>query len=168
MNAVDLLILTIVVFSGIASLRTGFLREVLGMIGLILGIVIASRFYALGASYLARAIPDPNLAKIVSFLLIWLLIWVGAVLIAGVGRQALDWMSMSWVDMFLGAAFGVARGLAIALVLLVLFMRYPIFGIPDAIRASVLGPLLLQGLDTLLQLLLGKFHLLPSAWHTVS
>lgn len=162
MNAVDLVIVSIVVLSGIASLRTGFLREALGLIGLILGVFLASRFYATGAGYLANLIPDPDVAKIVSFLLIWLCIWIGAVLLAGMGRQALDWMSMSWVDVLLGAAYGIARGLAIVLVLLVLFTRYPIFGILNAIRASVLGPLLLKGLDFLLQLVLSKFHILPS------
>ncbi len=145
-NWLDLLIGGILLVSFIAALRNGVTREVVRLIALAAGIIGAMWFHERGAAELAPYLASEALAKFVAFVLIL----VGCVAAGGFIAWFLDkvWgaTGLRWFDRLLGGAFGLVRGLAVAMaIVLGLIAFVPIAGAERAVAQSQLAPLVLHG-----------------------
>jgi membrane protein required for colicin V production len=118
LNWLDLLIVLLITVSAFFGYRKGFLRKVLGIAGIILGFILAVRFYKPIASVLSgMAGSSSSMISVIAFLLIigfvfGLAVWV-ARFIAGMNSGT------SITDKVLGAITGFLQGLILASVLLV-------------------------------------------------
>lgn len=149
LNYVDLLILLIVGLSALNGLRSGFVRGLLHLVGLVVTLVVATSLYRpIGAALASRLEWPLSVAHLAAF--------VGALLIV----QALYWLVVTLffvvlrppepvarvlrpVDRFLGVVPGGVRGALYAAFLLFPFASFPLIpGLTAEIQASSLGSIL--------------------------
>ena len=118
MNWLDLIIVLIITIPTFFGFRKGFLRKFLGIAGIILGFILAVRFYGPVSSFLNKIFSgDILVMQVISFLLIigivyGLSVWVSK-FIAGMNSGT------SLIDKIAGTLFGFLQGLILASVLLV-------------------------------------------------
>lgn len=84
---VDIGIVAIVAFFGLRGLRSGLILEIMGVIGVVLGIYCASKYCVDGAKYLELAglkFENKNILWTLSFILILALIWIGSLVVGSI------------------------------------------------------------------------------------
>jgi membrane protein required for colicin V production len=110
----DYAVLTVLGLSLLLGAFQGFMREVVSLAGWIAGFILATAF----SGIVARQMPE-SLGPMLSGLLAFLLIFVGVLLVSGVVGLVLSRLmrvaGLGFLDRLLGAAFGIVRGVAIAL-----------------------------------------------------
>lgn len=116
MNWLDLILLAIVGSSVFSGLMKGAVRTVFSLAGLVVGFLVASRESGALALILERWMTT-KLAAAVGFVLVFLGIGLAFALAAWLLRNALEKLSLSWLDRAAGAALGLLRGLVIVGVL---------------------------------------------------
>lgn len=153
MNWLDITFLIIIGISGLLGLWRGFIREVFTFLGIVGGVLIASRTYEMALPFVERFISNPNLAKIVSFLFIFL---VAAILIHILGiviSKLFKTLSLGWLDRFLGLLFGIIKGVAIVLVIILLLSKFPLGNSEELLKSSIVAPYAFILLELFLPLL---------------
>ncbi|HLF09521.1 MAG TPA: CvpA family protein [Dehalococcoidia bacterium] len=141
----DIAILVVLGWFVVTSMLAGLLREVLSLIGLIVGVVLGGRYYAAIAEQwgLFERFGDV-LGGITAFAGIFLAITVAAHVVAAVLQRIVGLLFLGWLDKLGGAAFGLAKGILIVEIALVLLLRLPSDEVQQTLRASLLAPALLK------------------------
>src|ERR1700761_1979649 len=146
MNWLDVLLALIVVISVISSFRKGLSREIIGLASVLLGLLLGLWFYGTAAIYLQPYFGSPLAAKLAGFFLVFTLVFLAGVFVRFVVGKFLRVTKLSIVDHLLGAGFGAARGLLIAVALLTGIMAFARDGRPpDAVTQSRLAPYVSDG-----------------------
>jgi membrane protein required for colicin V production len=126
LNLVDIVILVLVVVSCVAGLRTGAVRCVFSLLGLIIGIAFASRNYARFAHDWSPGIKSPALANAVWFCLLAIFVMLAAGLLGWLIRNAVELVGLGWLDSLLGLVFGFVQGAVLVTVcIVILALFYP-------------------------------------------
>lgn len=116
---IDYAILAIVALSAIIGLFRGFLREALGLATWLLAFWLAFRLTEFGGGLLAEWISVPSVRLAIAFGVVFILVLIaGAVFNHLIGRLV-SGTGFAGTDRALGGVFGILRGIAV-LVLLVL------------------------------------------------
>ncbi len=157
-NWLDVLILIALALSAFSGLRSGFLRQVLALVGFVVGVYAALGNYASLAGRLGEWIENPGVASIVAFLLLLFAVWITFAFLGAAARQILKTMGLAWTDHLLGMLLGLATGLLVMVVLLLLLTRIPLPAASEIVSRSMLAPWVFRMLPYLRQLL-------PSDWH---
>lgn len=124
MNWLDYVLLAIVLASVIMSVRKGFSREIIGLAASLAALVLGMWFYGLAGSFLIPYVSSPRVANLIGFLLVVLAVLICGGLVGWVVSRFLRTIGLSFFDRLLGAAFGFARGILIAIALLTAFMAF--------------------------------------------
>ena len=95
----------------------------LSIIGLIVGIILASHFYKQLGNILTF-ISNKNLANIVAFVIILLVVMGIAALIALILRSIIKGIMLGWVDRFGGAVLGLILGALSVSAFLAIIVKY--------------------------------------------
>jgi len=117
MTIFDYAFLSILGLSAILGLWRGLVSEILGLVGLVLGLVLASRYADVVALQLERTIADPRWRMAAGFGLIFFAVLLLLLLVKLFLRRFLYAVGFGLTDRFLGTMFGAVRGLVIALVI---------------------------------------------------
>ncbi|HEX4019624.1 MAG TPA: CvpA family protein [Acidobacteriaceae bacterium] len=143
MTLVDIVIIAVIVISTLAAISQGFFREIFSLVGLVIGLVVASWNYARLAIPLARLIHSPGIAEALAFLLIALVIMLIAGLIGTVLSKAVHGVGLGGLDRLLGAVFGLVRGCVLVMVAMIAIAAFR----PGApwMQGSRLAPYFLPG-----------------------
>ena len=120
MNLADLVILIILLIGFTAGLARGFVRGLLGMAGLVLGILLAAGNYERLAALAPSFIPGERGAEILSFIVIFLVVIVLVGIVARIIAKALRLAALGWLDRLMGAALGIAMAAVVAGVFILL------------------------------------------------
>jgi len=128
MNGFDVLVLVIISFCMIRGYFKGLIREISGIIGVVVGFYGANTYYQLLTPYLETLIKTPGARSLICFFVLFcgILILIG--LLAALIRKFLSLVFLGWVDRFFGLVFGTAKGGLIVSVLFIMMMTF----IPDA------------------------------------
>jgi len=117
---VDYFILAIIVISALLSLWRGFIKEALSLISWLAALWVAMLFFDDLGRYLAQWIETPSVRGIVAFVILF----VGTVIVGGVVNflvgKLVEKSGLSATDRALGVLFGVARGVVIVSVLVMM------------------------------------------------
>lgn len=117
MNWLDIVIVLLVTLPTFFGFRKGFLRKLLGIAGIILGFILAVKFYDTLTPLLAKVIKEnPVFVNALSFLIIIGIVYGASVWLARFIANMNSGTSL--VDKILGTAVGFFQGLLVASVIL--------------------------------------------------
>ncbi len=153
MNWLDIVLIVALVVPAFIGLRQGIIKAALSLAGLIIGVILAGRFYQPLSQQLAF-IPDENIAKIVAFVIILVGVMVIAAVLARLLKLVTSVMMLGWVNRLGGAVFGFLLGAIFTGVLLATWVKF--FGTGVATE-SFLATVLLDKFPLVLALLPSEF-----------
>jgi membrane protein required for colicin V production len=156
-NWLDGVILAVLVWFIFTAFTAGLIREVVTIVSVILGVMLAGLFYERLADDLKTFIDSDRSARVAAFLAIF-----GAVALAGhvaamLLKETASLLLLGTFDHLGGAVFGFAKGIVIIQVLLIVFATYPSLGLGDAISESSFSPLFIERAPILLKVLPAEF-----------
>jgi len=159
MNWLDIVLLIFLVPPFLAGWKFGLIRSLFGLIALIVGIVLASRFYSPLAVNILDRVFQPTMSTVLSFLIIFIFT-IGAIGIVIVRLNQLVTASiLNWVNKFGGGVFGLLIAAIILGALLATILKF--LGDQAFITESTIASLLLDKFPVVLSLL-------PSGFNAVS
>ena len=153
MNWLDIVILVALVAPTLLGLWQGFIKTLLSLVGLVLGVIVASNFYEALAGVLTF-ISNPGIANIVAFVILLVAVMVLAAIIAAVLRAILKAIMLGWADRLAGAVLGLLFGAVFMGAVLAGFVKF--FG-EGPVTDSLLAGLLLDKVPLVLALLPREF-----------
>jgi membrane protein required for colicin V production len=131
----------------------GFIKVVLSLAGVIVGIVLASNFYQELADILTF-ISNQSIANIVAFIIILVAVILVATIVAILLRTVIRTMALGWVDRIGGAIFGFLTGAIFISAILAVIVKF--FG-EGLITESLLAGIMLDKFPIILGLLPSEF-----------
>ncbi|HEY0635150.1 MAG TPA: CvpA family protein [Gammaproteobacteria bacterium] len=120
MNWVDYLILAIIALSVLLSVWRGFTREALSLAGWIAAFWIAIAFSDNLIVLLARHVDSPTAQLLIAFAVLFIVTLLLAALITYLAGQIIQKSGLSGTDRMLGIFFGIARGLLVVALLVLI------------------------------------------------
>jgi membrane protein required for colicin V production len=130
MNWLDFVLLLILGVSVFTSLRKGLSREIIGLVTVVAALLLASWLYGTAGGFVEPYVSSPRIAHLIGFALVFIgVMLLGSVVSYVVGRF-LRVTGLSIVDHLLGAAFGLLRGVLIAVALVLGLMAFSPAGAP--------------------------------------
>lgn len=153
MNWLDIVIIVVLVISALVGLRAGLIKAVLSLVGLIIGVLLAGRFYVPLSEQLAF-IPQDGVAKIVAFAIILIVVMLITGIVAALLKWAASVMMLGWLNRLGGAFFCFLLGAIFCAALLAIVVKFLGTGI---ITESGLASILLDRLPLVLALLPAEF-----------
>jgi membrane protein required for colicin V production len=117
---VDYGVLGLVGLSAVMSLLRGFLREALSLVGWVLAFAIGLTFTRDVAALLPASVEVPSVRLVLAFLLLFFATLLLTALTNFVAGHLVERTGLSGTDRLLGVVFGVARGVVIVAILVVL------------------------------------------------
>jgi membrane protein required for colicin V production len=115
MNAFDWLVLAVLALSAIAAFARGIVRSLVALVAWIVGLIAALVWTPAVSAMLPAIVRYPLVPPVVAFVLIFVVVLVAGALIAWPLHALIHGAGLGFVDRALGAVFGVARGVLLAL-----------------------------------------------------
>ncbi|AQW86770.1 putative membrane protein, CvpA family [Campylobacter pinnipediorum subsp. caledonicus] len=144
----DIAIVGIVLILGIKGLINGLIREVFGLIGLIGGLVVSSRFSNLAGDFIDKniyKINNPSMLEFISFICLWICFWILCILIGKFLAKLVGASGLGFIDRFGGFLAGSGKiFLTLAAVLAVISNTNLNSTIAPFFKNSKVYPVLLQ------------------------
>lgn len=138
MNWLDVVIVLVLAWFTLSSLRTGLLRELFSLLGALVGIYLAGRYYALAAGLVfPRLIRFQNLANVLAFLGMVMAGLALANLLALMAHRSLDAILLGWADHLAGMLFGFAKGAFLVGAAVIVLARFPLPELQRTLQTSL-------------------------------
>ena len=154
MHWLDIVIIVLIAIPTFIGLKTGIIKAVLSLVGLILGVILAGQYHGVLAERLTF-ISQPSVANIVAFAIILIGVMIIASIIAAVLKWIVSAVMLGWVNRLGGAVFGFLLGAIFCSALLAIWVKF--FGAVGPVAESVMAPLLLDRFPIILALLPSEF-----------
>ena len=158
MNWLDIVIIVAVAIATFLGLRMGIIKAALFLAGLIVGVILAGRYYIPFSEQLSFISPA-GVAEIVAFAIILIGVMVIAVVLALLLKWIAKVVMLGWVNHVGGAIFGLVLGAIFCSALLAIWVKYLGEG---AITESTLARILLDRFPMVLALLPDEFDAIRS------
>ncbi|MDI6797340.1 MAG: CvpA family protein [Desulfatibacillaceae bacterium] len=148
MNWLDIVILVLVAWCLVRGLMRGLISEIAGILGVVVGFWAAYKWHAGMAEYLSGWVqhPDsiwqthPHYISIASFLVLFVLVYLGVSLIGWAIKAITRIVSMGWADRLVGGIFGVAKAVLIGFVIILAITVLNRTGEATIVNESRLAP----------------------------
>lgn len=114
MTVFDYAVLGILGISVLLSILRGFLRETLSLAGWVAAFFVAKLYTLQLAPMLPQSIPGEPLRLLAAFLILFLATLLVASLLAIALAEVFKKIGLGWLDRWLGALFGLLRGVLVA------------------------------------------------------
>jgi membrane protein required for colicin V production len=146
-NWLDWIFAAIVAVSVMAAIAKGFVRELISLASLVIGLVVAAIGYPRAALWFEDLTKSHEIALGLGFLVLFL----GTLLLGGLvsllARKLIKTAGIQWFDRFLGAVFGLVRGVLVDCILLLVLLAFAIK--PGAVQQSTLAPYVTAGANVI-------------------
>ncbi len=124
MSPLDIVVLIVLTIFIIRGIWIGFIRQLASLIALVLGFVIAGRYYDDSARFISPLIENQQLGFLLTYGIIFLMVFITTIFI-GIGfRKVAQLVLLGWFDKSLGGVFGAAKGMFLACIV---FMGLAVF-----------------------------------------
>jgi len=120
MTAVDYVLIAIIAVSGMISLIRGFVKEALSLATWIAAIWLAILFHEEAAPYFVEHIANATLRNIAGFAAIFIIVILVGALVNMIISMLVASSGLSGTDRALGVVFGLARGIVMSAVVVML------------------------------------------------
>jgi membrane protein required for colicin V production len=159
MNSIDIIIAIVALLFGVLGVYWGLIRQVLALVGLIAGIVLASRYSGTVGDALSSFVNNDMLALVLGFALVLIAVSSAASLLASLLRRFVGLLFLGWLDHLIGGLLGLLQGLLACTVILLVAATFPLALWTPAVADSQFAPTLVRAFSFLLPLLPNSFHL---------
>jgi len=143
LSLLDLLIIAVLVSSIAISWFKGFVREILGLITVLAGVLLAAWFYRWVGALFKDVVRTENIALFLGFSLIFVVTLLAGFFITWLVTRFVKFAKLQWADRLLGAAFGLIRGWMICAAILLALTAFDIQ--TERLKNSELAPYFLPG-----------------------
>ena len=158
MNWLNIVIIIVLAISTFLGLKTGIIKAVLSLAGLIVGVILAGQLYVPLAEQLSF-IPQAGVAEVVAFAFILIGVMVIAIVLARLLKWAASVVMLSWVNHLGGAIFGLTLGAIFCGALLAIWVKWRV---GSTITESIVASILLDKFPLILALLPDEFDAIRS------
>ncbi len=124
MNPFDILLAVIGIYCLVRGIFRGLVKEVSSLIGVIGGFYAGYTFYPSLAGTIGRVFSNPAYARLVAFLLIFTLVYLGISICGVIIKYFMNIVYLGWTDRIGGAFFGLCKAVLIAAVLVMVFTAF--------------------------------------------
>ncbi|MGE5341287.1 MAG: CvpA family protein [Candidatus Omnitrophota bacterium] len=155
LNALDVVILIILLLSVIFGLLKGLVRELLSLAFFLVAVGVSFLYYHDVGEKLAKHIDNPGTADFCGFIIIFSLIMIIGAVITYFIKKVFVVGPLKPIDRMLGGVFGLLRGALISGVIVSGLMVYPVN--PAWVPHSRLSPVVRNTVDVC-------SHLIPAAY----
>ncbi|MGA2607621.1 MAG: CvpA family protein [Terriglobia bacterium] len=142
-NWLDWTFAAIVVASVAAAIMKGFVRELISLASLVIGLVVAALAYPRAALWFEDLTKSHEIALGLGFLVLFLGTLLLGSLLSLLAQKLIKTAGIQWFDRFLGAVFGLLRGVVVDCILLFVLLAFTIK--PEAVQQSSLAPYVTAG-----------------------
>jgi membrane protein required for colicin V production len=139
----DFVFLVIILVSTGFALMKGLVREIISLVALLGGFILAALYYPVVARWFLNLTKTEAIANLIGFLLIFLACLLIGAVAAFIVNRFIKMASLKWIDRLMGGIFGFLRGWAVASVIALALIAFPVSQEPMA--RSVFAPYLLAG-----------------------
>src|SRR5262249_22053697 len=139
----DWLIIAILLYSIVVSWFKGFIREVLGLITVLAGVLLAAWFYRGVGRLFKDVVRTENIALFFGFSLIFVMTLLAGFVAIWLITKFMTFARLQWADRLLGVAFGFIRGWVISAAVLLALTAFEI--LRERLKNSELAPYFLPG-----------------------
>jgi membrane protein required for colicin V production len=154
MNWLDIVIIIILAIQTFTGFSQGFIKALGGLIGLIVGIFLAGRYYETLAGSLFSFIDNQDAANIAAFVVILGVVWAVFSIVASLLTKLVSVVFLGWVNRIAGAVFGLVMGALFVGAALAAWASF--FG-SDSLADSRMAVFLLDKFPIVLSLLPSQF-----------
>ncbi len=154
MNWLDIVIIVAIGIATFIGLRKGIIKAVLSLAGLVVGVVLAGRYYIPFSEQLVF-IPQAGLAKVAAFAIIFIGVMVIATVLARLLKRAASAIMLGWANRLGGGILGFVLGAIFCGAFLAMWVKF--LGMTGAIAESTIVPILLDRFPRVLALLPEEF-----------
>jgi len=162
MNWLDIIIIVGIAAATFGGLKVGIIKAVLSLAGLIIGVILAGRYYEPLSEQLTF-ISQPILANVVAFAIIF----IGVGLVAAVAARLLKWVTslvmLGWVNHLGGAVFGFLLGAVLWGAILAIWIKF--FGAGGTMAESSIAAILIDRFPLVLALFPEEFKTIRSFFY---
>ena len=110
MTVIDIIILVLLALAVFKGIKDGLMRQLGGIVGLILGIFLAGRFSAMLSGWLHRVAPtlSESVVKVLSFIVIIVVVCLCVVLLSRLLEKVIKITTLGWINRLLGVLLSVS------------------------------------------------------------
>ncbi|NIM91068.1 MAG: hypothetical protein GTO17_08985 [Candidatus Aminicenantes bacterium] len=141
MNWIDVILISILALTSILGIVKGFVKQVFGLLAVIVGLILAVGFYSQASRLYLRFVSNEVLAHFLGFLTIFLVVlglgWVSSYCLSKFIKGPLKVLNN-----ILGGGLGLLKGILICGVVVFALLVFPIS--KKALKESALSPVCLQ------------------------
>ncbi len=159
MNWLDIIIIVVIAISTFLGLRAGLIKAVLSLAGLIVGVILAGRYYVTLSEQLTF-ISQEDTARVVAFAIILIVVSIIFMVIARFLKWAVSAIMLGWVNRLGGAIFGFVLGAIFCGALLAICVKF--LDVEGVVTGSGLATILLDRFPMVLALLPDEFDAIRS------
>lgn len=157
MNWLDVVVILLLAALTIAAYTSGLIREVITLIAVVAGILIAGALYERLAADVLVFIDNDDAAEAVAFLALFGGVYLMGQIGAYVLKTGAALLMLGPLDHLGGAVFGFIKGLLVIEMLLIVFAAYPSLDLDSAVDNSVVARELVDNLGFLKLILPSNF-----------
>ena len=139
----DLIFAVIILISTALALTKGLMREIISLVSLLGGFLVAAFYYWKVASFLVSFTKTQDIANLLGFLTIFVGALLVGALVSFLVNRFLKKTSLEWADRLLGGVYGLLRGWLIASIIVLALIAFTAGG--NALARSILAPYVLTG-----------------------
>jgi len=143
MNLLDIIVLMVICVMTFYGVWKGFIKQVLSIVGIIAGYIVATSYYAQLAAFIKLG--DPTLSKIISFMILFLACVIVFSVLAVILNKVFKLPGLGIINTVLGGATGFLKGFLIVAVVVIILVALLSAENP-LLKKSVTVPYILKGL----------------------
>ncbi|MEW6518895.1 MAG: CvpA family protein [Thermodesulfobacteriota bacterium] len=148
------IIITIVIFLA-RGIWIGFIRQLASIAALIIGFVVAGRFYGESAHFVLPFITNQQAGFFIAYIFLFVVTFGAVILLGNIFKQIMSISLLGWFDRLLGGLLGLAKATFVSCLL---FMGLALFisGASPIFRQSFFYPYLESGSTIILSIVKDK------------
>ena len=144
-NYIDIALMAVMAFFTIRALVRGFIRELVGLVGVVVAVVISAMTYvSLGGMMQSVSGIKGDWWPVVAFILVLLSIFILFTYLGSMLSKLVKKGVFSNFDRFLGLGAGLIKGILVCYLLINIALLATPFQLPDMLRESVVSPYLVR------------------------
>jgi len=141
MTVIDIVVLAIIGISVVYGVFRGLVREVLALLAWVAAFLLANLLAPDAAKLLPQAMASEEIRLLVSFVAVFIVVLVGLSVLAILASKLVKVVGLGPADRVVGGFFGLARGLLVVMILVLLAGLTSLPRQPAWRNAALSGPL---------------------------